>query len=80
VESTKKLANVLVSQEDKRGALKVVTRLAKFLGSDIDLEVASMVVNLLRETRWETRTPEQNELYSNSLACLVQASLTNKNY
>jgi hypothetical protein len=58
----------LKSQEDKRGALKVVTRLLKFLGSNIDLDVASMVDNLLRQAKWEIRTPKQNEIYSNSLS------------
>jgi len=71
VENTKKLANVLISQGDTKGALKVATRLVKYLGNDLDTEGALMFVNLLRETKWSTRSPEQNELFSLALETLI---------
>lgn len=66
------MANVLISQNDSKGALKVITRLAKSHG--VDLEIASMIETLLQGTKYDTRSPEQNELYLKALQTVVTES------
>lgn len=58
-----------MSQQDGKGALKVLSRLAKSHG--VDLEMAGYIEILLGGTKYDTRTPDQNELYRQCLATIV---------
>lgn len=69
IENTIKLANLLISQQNVTKALKVIGRLAK--SSGLNLEIAQMLVLLLNSTTSETRSKDDDELYTSALEVLV---------
>lgn len=69
VENTLKLANILISQQQGTKALKVIGRLAKTAG--LSIEIAQMLVILLNNTTSETRSKDEDELYTQALEVLV---------
>lgn len=69
IENTLKLANILISQQDGTKALKVIARLAKSAG--LNLEIAQLLVLLLNNTTSETRSPDEDGLYTDALEVLV---------
>ncbi|CAL8143002.1 unnamed protein product [Orchesella dallaii] len=69
IENTLKLAHILISHQDNAKALKVIARLGKSVG--LNVEIAQLLVQLLNTTNSSTRTKDDDELYTSALEVLV---------
>ncbi|ODM98483.1 Tetratricopeptide repeat protein 37 [Orchesella cincta] len=69
IENTLKLAHILISHQDTAKALKVVGRLGKTVG--LNVEISQLLVQLFNATSSNKRTTEEDELYTAALEVLV---------